>query len=317
MSPDSTLLPARPAGRFTASGVNDIQARPEGRWLVSADHGSCLVVLDAVLEPIWQVSVPEARWPGCHAVSPDLQLIALSRRSEVQLLAGSGEELGRIRHPPWPIGGSGACAFDLDGRTLWAYVTTDGGGDELLLIDLPSQEAIARATTDTTAVGVTAYQQAIGPWMGWSVGEGQDGALVLWSRRDGGRLVLRQDPDDTCILVDIHPDGAEYLTTPHSGDLLQRHALEDGRVLAETAPPEGDALDASWGIFAAYLSPERIIATINRADGDEATYVLDRASLQAISRIDYADQDPGWLAGASRQAWLTVSQDGVQRWVSE
>ncbi|HEX6507844.1 MAG TPA: hypothetical protein VF221_09455 [Chloroflexota bacterium] len=316
MTPAAPRLSARQAGRYEASGVGAPQKVPDGHWLVPTDGGAYLVILDADLRPIWHFDMPEGHWPGRHAVSRDLDLVALSRRSEVRLLAGDGSEIQRFPHPPWGRGGSksGAVAFGQDGRTLWAFVTTERDGDELLLIDLPSRAIVDRVLTSTSAEGVEQITQPDGPWMGWSVGEGQDGALVLWSRRDGDNLVLRRYQDDTRILVDISSEGTEYLTMPHSGELLQRHRLDDDRVLAEAGPPEQEDDELSWAFSAAYASPERILATAYGEEGEEATYLLDRASLAVLGLVDYSTDGPGWLAGASEGAWLTADSDGVRRW---
>jgi hypothetical protein len=91
------------------------------RWLVQRSKAGELLVVDAQLEPVWRLQLPD-REHGTHAIIDDCSLVALSLLDHVLVLDGRGQEVARFPHQPWQLGASGCCVFSPDGRYLWATV---------------------------------------------------------------------------------------------------------------------------------------------------------------------------------------------------
>jgi hypothetical protein len=153
--------------------------------------------------------------------------------------------------------------------------------------------------------------------IGLSIGEGQDGSLIRWARADQGRIHLRLVPSIDRILVDVHPCGGEYLSTPHDcfpGDELVRHRFVDDAAIEglsawEVVFPFGDywAMDAGG-----YLTEELIVAG---TEPSERHVLVRRAPLGLLGTIAYpAGSTPGGILAAGAGTWLTVNDDGVVCW---
>jgi hypothetical protein len=294
-----------------------------------------LLVVDAQLAPIWRLPVPDP-YRGVHAVTNDLSLVALSLQHQVLLLDGRGQQLASFPHQPWGMGDpdSGCCVFSPCGRYLWATVPTWPEGswqanDELWLIDLASLSVVDRRKLDVCAAGSTPVQHPDGRTVGLDIGEGQDGAAIRWARADRGRIGVRFAPGDDRCLAAVHPDGQEYLTTPHSNDRLQalaRHRFTDDRPIerlgsaaAFASPSEG------WGYEAGYLTTELILAVTY---GAMRHMLVQRAPLRLLGEVIYPDvgaavcpegpcpegQPRRWPVAAHQGTWLTTSSQGLQRW---
>jgi hypothetical protein len=310
------------------------------RWLVhrhSMARGMAVVellVVDAQLAPIWRLPVPDP-YHGAHAVSRDLSLVALSLQHRVLLLDGRGQQLASFPHQPWGMGDpdSGCCAFSPCGRYLWATVPTWPEGswvanDELWLIDLASLSVVDRRKLDVCAAGSTPVQHPDGHTIGLEIGEGQDGAAIRWARADRGRIGLRFAPGDDRCLAAVHPNGHEYLTTPHSNDRLQalaRHRFADDRPIERLASAAAFAAfgpsSEQWGHEAGYLTTELILAVTY---GGMRHMLVQRAPLRLLGEVIYPDigelvdpdgQPQSWPVAAHRGTWLTRSSQGLQRWM--
>jgi hypothetical protein len=310
------------------------------RWLVhrhSMARGMAVVellVVDAQLAPIWRLPVPDP-YRGVHAVTSDLSLVAVSLQHRVLLLDGRGQQLASFPHQPWGMGDpdSGCCAFSSCGRYLWATVPTWPQGswqanDELWLIDLASLSVVDRRKLDVCAAGSTPVQHPDGHTIGLEIGEGQDGAAIRWARADRGRIGLRFAPGDDRCLAAVHPNGHEYLTTPHSNDRLQalaRHRFADDRPIERLASAAAFAAfgpsSEQWGHEAGYLTTELILAVTY---GGMRHMLVQRAPLRLLGEVIYPDigelvdpdgQPQSWPVAAHRGTWLTRSSQGLQRWM--
>jgi len=333
-----------PMESFAAARVADLPVDEVGevlpmsadRWLVHrrsmADEMAVveLLVVDAQLAPIWRLPVPDP-YRGVHAVSNDLSLVALSLQHRVLLLDGRGQQLASFPHQPWGMGApdSGCCVFSPCGRYLWATVPTWPEGswmanDELWLIDLASLSVVDRRKLDVCAAGSTPVQHPDGHTVGLSIGEGQDGAAIRWARADRGRIGVRFAPGDDRCLAAVHPDGQEYLTTPHSNDRLQalaRHRFADDRPIERLASAAAFGLSEWWGHAAGYLTTELILAATS---GGMRHLLVQRAPLRLLGEVIYPNvgelvdpegQPRSWPVAAHQGTWLTRSSQGLQRWM--
>jgi hypothetical protein len=298
-----------------------------------------LLVVDAQLAPIWRLPVPDP-YHGVHAVTSDLSLVALSLQHRVLLLDGRGQQLASFPHQPWGMGDpdSGCCAFSPCGRYLWATVPTWPQGswqanDELWLIDLASPSVVDRRKLDVCAAGSTPVQHPDGHTVGLDIGKGQDGAAIRWARADRGHIGLRFAPGDDRFLAAVHPDGQEYLTTPHANNdrlqALARHRFADDRPIERLASAAAFAAfgpsSQQWGHEAGYLTSELILAVTY---GGLRHMLVQRAPLRLLGEVIYPEvgaavcpeglcpegQPRRWPVAAHQGTWLTRSCKGLQRW---
>ncbi len=286
------------------------------RWLVGRPKGRELLVVDSQLQPIWRLGLPSS-WRGRHAVTNDLSRVALSLQHEVLVLRGDGEEICRLAHPDWDDFGarSGCCAFAPDQPFLWATVPTEEGFDELWLVDVDQRLVLDRRPLESAAVGCGPLYHPDGRTIGLDIGEGQDGSLIRWARADRGRIQLRLVQSFDRTLVDVHPTGVEYLSTPHDNtpaDELVRHRFVDDTPLEGLSAWDVFPFGDEWAAFAGYLTEELIVAG---KEPSEEHVLVRRAPLGLLGTISYpAGTTPGWIRAARGGSWLTLNDDGVVCW---
>jgi len=296
--------------------IGEMTPLSDERWLVYRPKARELLVVDRQLEPIWRLGLPSSR-RGRPAVTEDLSRVALSLPHEVLVLNGDGEEVCRLAHPGWDTfgGRSGCCAFAPDQPSLWATVPDVRGFDELWLVDVDQQVVVDRRPLDSTAVGCAPHYHPDGRTIGLEIGEGQDGSLIRWARAERGRILLRLVPSIDRILVDIHPSGVEYLSTPHDcfpGDELVRHRFVDDTPLEGLSAREVFPFGGWWAFDAGYLTDELIVAGM---EPSERHVLVRRAPMGLLGTIEYpAGSTPGGLVAAGGGTWLTVNDDGAARW---
>jgi hypothetical protein len=139
--------------------------------------------------------------------------------------------------------------------------------------------------------------------IGWSIGEGQDRALIRWSSLLGDRMQLRLLPDEDRVLTAIHPTGHEYITTPHGRGPLQRHRFGDDAVISRLDPEE----NFSWDFVAGYLDAERIIASIRTDDDDdEGLMLVTRNPMKVAANV---------ILEGSTNRWPSLTWVGGGTWV--
>jgi hypothetical protein len=299
------------------------------RWLVQCEEAGELLVVDQRLRPLWRLQVPAAAgWGGIHAVAEDLSLVALSLEEHVLLLDGTGQPVAQLSHRPLPPYNAGCCVFAGDGRHLWATGPHEvperpwEGGDELWLIDLATRSLIARRRLDTGAAICLPVRHPDGQTIGLFLGEAEGGGSdLVWVRVDRGRISLRHAPGRDRILMDVHPDGGEYLTTPDidadAANELRRHRFADDQPLDALALPADAAGEQVWWDYhAGYLSDELIVASVTEPDR-QVHVLVQRQPLRPLGSVAYPDggDPPGWLRAPREGSWLTVGAGGVQRWL--
>jgi hypothetical protein len=135
---------------------------------------------------------------------------------------------------------------------------------------------------------------------------------------------LRFAPGDDRFLAAVHPDGQEYLTTPHSNDRLQalaRHRFADDRPIERLASAAAFGPSEWWGHVAGYLTTELILAATS---GAMRHMLVQRAPLRLLGEVIYPDvgelvdpdgQPRSWPVAAHQGTWLTRSCKGLQRWM--
>lgn len=301
---------------FKAPRIDWVSPVEGKRWLIGRPEDRELLVVDAELEPTWHMRLPSA-WTGRHAVTRSLSRVALSLRDEVLLLTGEGDEVARLAHPAWGRGASesGCCAFSPDQRYLWATTPTEGGSDELWLVDADEGRLLDRRPLDAWSAGCEPVEHPDKRTIGLSIGEGQEGSLIRWARPERGRIELRIPPSIDRVLVDVHPTGAEYLSTPHGNteaDELMRHRFVDDGALGGLSAWDTFPFGGEWDFSAGYLTDDLILAGVVPS---ERHLLVRREPMALLGTIEYpGDSTPGGIASPRAGTWLTINDEALVRW---
>jgi hypothetical protein len=211
-----------------------------------------------------------------------------------------------------------------DPRYLWVTVPPRpekffAAGDELWLIERRVMWVVDWRLLEVAAAGCEPVHHPDGQTIGLSIGEGQDGSPIRWVRAHRDRIGLRFGPDEDRALVAVHPDGGEYLTTPHPGnaDTLVRHRFADDRPIEELAAADVLGSGEGWDLHAGYLTDSLILASMFESGRDSGRHVLvQRAPMRLLGEVVHpGDEPPGWIVGPQQGTWLTVSDHGAHRWI--
>ncbi len=280
----------------------------DGRLLLQSHDGSHLCVTDSRLKPIWDCEIPPSR--GCHSVASDLSRIAVSLPEEVRLLNSAGQIVGSFSHAPWDKWSTGACAFDRGGSYLWATVPTSEDTD-LVVLELDGLRELDRGSLQSQPAGLQPLHHPDGRNIGWSIGEGQDRALIRWSSMLGNRMQLRLPLEEDRVLTAIHPAGSEYITTPHATGPLQRHRFVDDAVASTIDAPD----QMSWDFVAGYLDPDRILASTH-TDDEEGLMVVNRDPMKISANVIPEGSVNQWssLMWVGHGGWVTVGDEAAELW---
>lgn len=247
-----------------------------------------------------------APWPrragGKDAVSPTLEMAVFSGLHASHAVDAGGALRWKVRHACWEAScialhdsyeeyadspdhrhhDDGSCWISADGSTVWAHVRTPLAEDitpeveseldeEWLVLDAADGRVLGRAPTGTVTAGSHHVPHPDPGQMGLSVGEGQDGVPLRWGRWDGRRLTVTHIGDDDRCLIDVSPDGTQFLTVAHWQGELALHHLPDGvvthrvdgddRVAADPpASPKTDE-DPFWDYPCGFVDERTVIAT--------------------------------------------------------
>ncbi|MEV6846332.1 hypothetical protein [Actinoplanes sp. NPDC051411] len=294
-----------------------------------------------------------APWPrragGRDAVSPTLDLAVFSGQHALHAVDADGALRWRVRHACWQGAclelhdsyeeyadsaghrhhDDGSCWISADGSTVWAHVCTPLTqdiepenvelGEEWLVLDAVDGRVLGRASTDTATAGSHHVPHPDPGQMGLSVGEGQDGVPLLWGRWDGSRLTVTRIGDDDRCLIDVSPDGSQFLTVAHEQGELALHRLPDGAVTHEVAaydqiPPHPQASsdteeeEAFWDYRCGFVDEHTVIASSGE-DRQPRHWLIDTAQGKVLGQVEYpmpVMESPMALGDGT---WLTCGED--------
>lgn len=287
--------------RLDSVGIVTLLEPSSGTLLVRG--GDRLQLVDIGLHEIHGWALPSDAL-GSHDALPTSLRAIISRRERVMMLDAAGVVLWETAHPAWDAPGSSrqsGCAW-FSGTGAFAVVPADGpDGCDLWRLDIVTGEVLAQKRLDTDPAGIQIIHGYDG-WIGLSVGEGQDAALMWFVRPSGETGMEVRTPGWTDrILIDIDPTRGRFLTTPHSGagDVIV-HDLETYEEVARHAPDEG----SFWLEMACFISAG-IIATYVDQPGDEhIVLIAPDGSREEIQWLGYPTS-----AGAS--AWCEYTTNGI------
>jgi hypothetical protein len=320
-------------GQYQASARSWAYPFPAG--FITVRSPKKIVVLTHEFEPVAQFTRASST-RSVPAVAPDLASAAVLHRDRVTLVSQKGRELWSLSHSPWGNNGSesGCCAFSHNGTLLWVVVpdspnaeqvplrtfpfSTDGS-DQLWIVDVATGDIITKAQLSCNGAGGSMVAHPDHEWIGIGIGEGQDGSNIYWARfenrienRIEDRLRIDQLADTSRILIDVHPNGTSFLTTPQEQDVIQVHAFPSGKVLAELA---NDLDEAEFFDFdACYIDDRSALLKVTNGEDDSTRFVVvDAETLSILGPLEpstdpRADlQDQSIACGLGDGTWLTLS----------
>jgi hypothetical protein len=215
-----------------------------------------------------------------------------------------GRQIWKTSHAAWGPSDSesGSCWVAPNGRHVWATVPSIDGPDQWWVLDIRDGRVIDKAPLQCYAAGSQPIPHPDGSHIGLSVGEGQDGAEVYWGCWKERPVVSRLD-DRNRILIDIRPNGTQYLTTPHSNSTVMVHDFPSGLVRArldgDAALPPDDWFDCQAG----YVTNDLILVG---SVENEIHILLGADALTIIAPVAYPE-------GATKQG---ISPSGHGTWMT-
>jgi hypothetical protein len=144
---------------------------------------------------------------------------------------------------------------------------------------------LAEYMLPTVGQGAQQLPHPDGVHMLLDVGEGQDGVYLFHGRLDGEAISVFEYPWADRCLVDVSPDGTEFMTVGHALEDVVLHSFPDGTELCGFAVdrfPEGAGVgDPHLGWNGGYLDAATAVITVAGQTEDEewsVPYVVDLPS---------------------------------------
>jgi hypothetical protein len=213
---------------------------PNGGWIISFQDHPGVIILDARLSELQRIDIQAQYQQYCStnvAMSRDSQLLALSGRTDLQIVNRAGDLIRRISHNAWePFAGSN-CFFDINDRLWYVRPGDDPGRDDrLTVVDPISGARIAERIVENQAGYFGLYPAPDNRGVLLDVGCGQDGSYLYRGCLCSSGLVVEEYPFcDRTFSGGFSPDGLEFVTGAQEGDALKVHSFPGGQVVASVA----------------------------------------------------------------------------------
>ncbi|MFF1836133.1 hypothetical protein ACFVXE_18270 [Streptomyces sp. NPDC058231] len=356
----TNAVPARPVTTFSApldrerdvAYAPSVLRWPDRRLLIQRGESEAVAVgLDEGAGRQTRFPAPWPRRFGTFTVAPDGELAVFAGVHAVRAVDRSGTVRWEVRHGCWAgdcrvlhesyeeyadsrahrYADSGSAVFSADGSLVWAHVrgpVASAGPDpealdEWLVIDAADGRVLGRVDTETVAAGSEHVPHPDPAQMGLSVGEGQDGAPLLWGRWDGKELSVAQFGEQERILTSVSPTGEHFLTVSHDLDSLALHRVVDGEVVAELSaegtvprhpeadPDDHDADEVMWDYECGFVDDARAITSTDQEEecGPVRHWLLRAKDMRPTARIEYPFPVSGTPTALGDGTWYTVSED--------
>ncbi|MEV4680586.1 hypothetical protein [Streptomyces kurssanovii] len=265
------------------------------------------------------------------AVWPDLERVVYTTLNGVVCLTLAGDLVWTSDFEPHSDQRHGhrpGCALSGDGRTVWVYrpdaMAGRGGTDQWVVHDAYSGAILARRELETVGHGAGHHVHPVDGSIYLDIGEGQDGSVILRGSAgaDGEVEFVKYPWWDRC-LIDLAPDGQQFMTVDHGQVDVAFHRHPSGDVLfalpveAFGFDPEETFVEWSGG----YLTPDLAVVTLGGEGQDEEEwfryYLIDVRTGTLSSEIAVEVTNPYELVPLGDGSWLTDGPDGNPlRWRS-
>ncbi|MEU4280851.1 hypothetical protein AB0F57_38970 [Streptomyces tanashiensis] len=263
------------------------------------------------------------------AVWPDLERVVYTTLNGVVCLTRAGGLVWTSDFEPYSgqrHGHRPGCALSLNGCTVWVYrpdaMAGRGGADQWVVHDADSGAVIARRELETVGHGAGHHVHPVDGSAYLDIGEGQDGSVILrgTALADGEAEFVTYPWRDRC-LIDLAPDGQQFMTVDHGQADVAFHRHPSGEVLF-TLPVEGFGYDpeetlVEWS--GGYLAPDLAVVTLGGEGQDEQEWfrhhLIDVRTGMLSGEIAVEVTNPYELVPLGDGSWLTSAPDGTPvRW---
>jgi hypothetical protein len=258
------------------------------------------------------------------AVWPDLERVVYTTLNGVVCLTRAGDLVWTSDFEPHSDQRHGhrpGCALSLDGRTVWVYrpdaMAGRGGADQWVVHDAYSGAVLVRREVETVGHGAGHHVHPVDGSIYLDIGEGQDGSVILRGAAgaDGEVAFVKYPWWDRC-LIDLAPDGQQFMTVDHGQADVAFHRHPSGDVLfalpveAFGFDPEETFVEWSGG----YLTPGLAVVALGGEGQDEEDwfryYLIDVRTGTLRGEIAVEVTNPYKLVPLGDGSWLTDSPDG-------
>ncbi|WP_175410227.1 hypothetical protein [Streptomyces sp. TRM64462] len=305
-----------------------IPARPPK--VITRHRGGCIhaYVLDpgafGTLEPAAVFQPRAGDEVVASAVRPDLERVVYTTLNGVVCLTRTGDLVWAsdfAPHSDVPHGHRPGCALSLDGRTVWVYrpdaMAGRGDGDQWVVYDAESGAVLVRRELETVGHGAHHHVHPVDGSVYLDIGEGQDGSVILrgTAGADGEPEFVTYPWWDRC-LIDLAPDGQQFMTVDHGQADVAFHRHPSGDVLF-TLPVEAFGYDpeetfVEWS--GGYLTPDTAVVTLGGESQDEEEWfryhLVDVRTGAVGGEIAVEASSPYELEPLGDGCWLTDGPDG-------
>ncbi|MEW2417039.1 hypothetical protein AB0953_25365 [Streptomyces sp. NPDC046866] len=212
------------------------------------------------------------------AVWPDLQRVVYTTLNSVVCLTRAGDVVWTSAfepHSDQPHGHRPGCALSANGRNVWVYrpdaMAGRGGGDQWVVHDAASGAVMVRRELETVGHGAVHRVHPVDGSICLDVGEGQDGSVIFRAAPgSGGEPEFVTYPWWDRCLIDLSPDGEQFMTVDHGQRDVAFHRHPSGDVLF-TLPVEAfgypEETFVEWG--GGYLTPDLAVVVLGGEGQDE------------------------------------------------
>ncbi len=315
----------RVAGRPVQPSATVSRAPGDG-WLLYVP-GVTLVLLGPQLDERSRFPLP-TRWFAPPTVSPDGQRAYLSLSKSVRCITPKGETVWEVPHPPWgqrQLEG-GSCWLSPDARQLWVTTPQMIAPDLWWVLDASSGALLAQALLSSRAIRSRQVAHPDGAHVGLELLTADNELHLYWGRREGDRVSVQRLSEPARGLLDVRPDGAQFLTMlggpglpalaalpfPDGAPVARREAKD---TFAEMEPDErpGPPTQDPFSGLALYVTPDLILTASERAG---TMLLLSADGLDVVGEPEYAGKPKGGIVATDQAGQLVMyAPDGrMQLW---
>ncbi|MEU5281036.1 hypothetical protein AB0G87_32020 [Streptomyces asoensis] len=258
-------------------------------------------------------------------VRPGLEQVVYTTLNSVVCLTRAGDLMWTSDFEPYSDERSWhrpGCALSRDGRTVWVYRPDVMAGrqsavDQWVVHDAESGAVLVRHELKTVGHGARHHVHPVDGSLYLDIDEGQDGSVILrGAARATGEVEFMTYPWQDRYLIDLSPDGQQFMTVDHGQADVTFHHHFSGAVLF-TLPVEAFGYHAE-GTFVewsgGYLTPDLAVVTLGGEgpDGQEwfRYHLIDVHTGTLSGEIAVEVTNPYELVPLGDGSWLTDGPDG-------